>query len=56
MLLPIENGAPPYDLIRDTIADLDAGLVRMGQRRHTLEDLFNVTPAEESEPVEVSVG
>jgi ABC-2 type transport system ATP-binding protein len=56
MLLPIENGTPPYDLIRDTIADLDVGLVRMGQRRHTLEDLFNVVPANEPARVEVTGG
>lgn len=35
------NGAAPYDLIRDTVVDLEVGLVRMGQRRHTLEDLFS---------------
>ncbi|HXU23732.1 MAG TPA: ABC transporter ATP-binding protein [Tepidiformaceae bacterium] len=30
----------PYDLIRDAVADLGLGLVRMEQRRHNLEDLF----------------
>jgi ABC-2 type transport system ATP-binding protein len=36
----------PYDLVRDTAADLGLPLVRMEQRRHTLEDLFR----EESRP------
>ncbi|MGE0227046.1 MAG: ABC transporter ATP-binding protein [Dehalococcoidia bacterium] len=35
-----EDGLAPYDLIRDTVVDLEVGLVRMAQRRHTLEDLF----------------
>jgi ABC-2 type transport system ATP-binding protein len=30
----------PFDLVRDTAADLVLPLVRMEQRRHTLEDLF----------------
>jgi ABC-2 type transport system ATP-binding protein len=30
----------PYDLIRDSVVDLGFGLVRMEQRRQTLEDLF----------------
>lgn len=30
----------PYDLIRDAVADLGLGLVRMEQRRQSLEDLF----------------
>jgi ABC-2 type transport system ATP-binding protein len=30
----------PYDLVRDTAADLGLPLVRMEQRRHSLEDLF----------------
>jgi ABC-2 type transport system ATP-binding protein len=30
----------PYDLVRDTAAELGLPLVRMEQRRHTLEDLF----------------
>ncbi|MCK9517799.1 MAG: ABC transporter ATP-binding protein, partial [Dehalococcoidia bacterium] len=40
----------PYDFIRDTIADLGVGLVRMEQRRQTLEDLFRpVADAEETD-------
>jgi ABC-2 type transport system ATP-binding protein len=30
----------PYDLVRDTVAELDLGLVRLQQRRQHLEDLF----------------
>jgi len=37
----------PYDLIRDSIADLGIGLVRLEQRRQNLEDLFR--PAEEAD-------
>jgi ABC-2 type transport system ATP-binding protein len=33
-------GQRPYDLIRDTADDLNLGLVRLEQRRATLEDLF----------------
>jgi ABC-2 type transport system ATP-binding protein len=33
----------PYDLVRDVAADLGLPLVRMEQRRHTLEDLFRDT-------------
>jgi ABC-2 type transport system ATP-binding protein len=33
----------PYDRVRDIAADLGLPLVRMEQRRHTLEDLFRDT-------------
>lgn len=36
------EGTPPFDLIRDSVIDLGLGLVRMQQRRRTLEDLFRV--------------
>jgi ABC-2 type transport system ATP-binding protein len=35
----------PYDLVRDTVADLGLPLIRMEQRRHSLEDLFRDQPA-----------
>jgi ABC-2 type transport system ATP-binding protein len=35
----------PYDLVRDAAADLGLALVRVEQRRHTLEDLFREEPA-----------
>jgi ABC-2 type transport system ATP-binding protein len=34
---------PPFELIRDTVADLGLALLRMERRRQTLEDLFQVT-------------
>jgi ABC-2 type transport system ATP-binding protein len=34
------QAAAVYDVVRDTIADLGLPLVRMEQRRHSLEDLF----------------
>ncbi|HEX5013192.1 MAG TPA: ABC transporter ATP-binding protein [Candidatus Limnocylindrales bacterium] len=37
--------ARPYDLVRDTVAELGLPLVRMEQRRHRLEDLFRDAPA-----------
>ena len=34
----------PFDLVRDTVVELDLALVRMEQRRHRLEDLFRDGP------------
>ena len=34
------NGDDPYDAIRDCIVELEMGLVRLEQRRQTLEDIF----------------
>jgi len=34
-----------YDTVRDTVADLGAGLIRIEQERRTLEDLFRDVPA-----------
>jgi ABC-2 type transport system ATP-binding protein len=49
-------GTPPYDLIRDTVADLGVGLVRMEQRRQALEDLFRPeAPGEIAEEADVAV-
>jgi ABC-2 type transport system ATP-binding protein len=43
----------PYDLVRDTVAELGLPLVRIEQRRHRLEDLFRDRPAEPPDaPVE----
>jgi len=41
------NGVEPYDLVRDAVVDLGLGLVRIQQRRHTLEDLFRIEASEE---------
>jgi ABC-2 type transport system ATP-binding protein len=35
----------PFDIVRDTVADLGLPLIRIEQRRHRLEDLFRDTPA-----------
>jgi ABC-2 type transport system ATP-binding protein len=42
------DGTAPFDLIRDEVASLGVGLVRIEQRRHTLEDLFRVQAAVET--------
>ncbi len=42
------DGQPPFDVIRDEVANLGVGLVRIEQRRHTLEDLFRVQAAVET--------
>ncbi len=34
------DGIAPYDLIRDAVAELELPLIRIENRRHTLEDLF----------------
>jgi ABC-2 type transport system ATP-binding protein len=34
----------PFDIVRDTVVELDLALVRMEQRRHRLEDLFRDAP------------
>ena len=35
----------PFDIVRDTVVELDLALIRMEQRRHRLEDLFRDGPA-----------
>lgn len=37
----------PYDLVRDAVVDLGLGLVRIQQRRHSLEDLFRIDSADD---------
>jgi ABC-2 type transport system ATP-binding protein len=39
ILVGLDGGAP-YDIVRDEVVALGAGLMRLEQRRHTLEDLF----------------
>ena len=39
VLIKVEDDRP-YDIVRDAIADLGLPLVRLGQRRASLEDLF----------------
>jgi ABC-2 type transport system ATP-binding protein len=38
----------PYDLVRDAVADLGLGLVRLEQRRHRLEDLFSAEATDDA--------
>jgi ABC-2 type transport system ATP-binding protein len=40
----------PFDIVRDTVVELDLALVRMEQRRHRLEDLFRDDPAAGATP------
>ena len=42
------DGSAPYDIVRDEVVALGVGLMRMEQRRHTLEDLFR-TDREETD-------
>jgi ABC-2 type transport system ATP-binding protein len=49
VLVALDDGVQPYDLIRDTVVDLGLGLVRIEQRRQSLEELFRPpTPGEET--------
>ena len=41
-----------YDLVRDTVADLGLGLVRMEQRRHHIAEVFR--SQDEPQPEQVS--
>jgi ABC-2 type transport system ATP-binding protein len=53
VLVRIEND--PYDMVRDEIARMGVGLLRLEQRRHRLEDLFRGSYADEALPVAVEV-
>jgi ABC-2 type transport system ATP-binding protein len=46
LLLINIDGQEPYDAVRDEVAGLGVGLIRMEQRRHRLEDLFRVEAEE----------
>jgi len=41
-------GDGPYDIVRDTVVDLDLPLIRMEQGRHSLEDLFRAEENDEA--------
>ncbi|MFF2651668.1 ABC transporter ATP-binding protein [Streptomyces sp. NPDC058045] len=41
ILLLTTSGEDTYDLVRDTVADLGLGLVRMEQRRHHIAEVFH---------------
>lgn len=49
ILVGTGDGAQPFDVIRDAVADLGLGLVRMEQRRQALEDLFRDGREEEAD-------
>ncbi len=49
VLVSTTGDEAPFDLIRDAIVDLGLGLVRMQQRRRSLEDLFRVEALDEAE-------
>jgi len=40
------NDDRPYDIVRDLLAELGMPLIRLEQRRHSLEDLFRDDPTE----------
>ncbi|MDQ2966038.1 MAG: ABC transporter ATP-binding protein [Chloroflexota bacterium] len=40
------NDDRPYDIVRDLVAELGLPLIRLEQRRHSLEDLFRDEPGE----------
>ncbi|MFC1400619.1 MULTISPECIES: ABC transporter ATP-binding protein [Streptacidiphilus] len=47
VLLVEIKGEETYDLVRDAVADLGVGLVRMEQRRHHISEVFSYDQAEE---------
>ncbi|MFI6344913.1 ABC transporter ATP-binding protein [Streptomyces sp. NPDC050560] len=57
-LLLTTQGEETYDLVRDLVADLGLGLVRMEQRRHRIAEVFNAeqAPAADAHPPAAAVG
>ncbi|CAM5644829.1 ABC transporter ATP-binding protein [Streptomyces violaceorubidus] len=51
VLLLTSAGEETYDLVRDVIADLGLGLVRMEQRRHHISEVFTDSDAARKEAV-----
>jgi ABC-2 type transport system ATP-binding protein len=45
VLVAAQDGQP-YDIVRDAVVELELPLIRLEQRRRTLEDLFRDPPAE----------
>ena len=54
VLLLTAQGEETYDVVRDVIADLGLGLVRMEQRRHHIAEVF--TSSDEREQRKEAVG
>ena len=46
LVLVALDGERTYDLVRDAVVDLGLPLIRVEQRRHSLEDLFRDQPPE----------
>jgi ABC-2 type transport system ATP-binding protein len=55
LLLVELGGEGTYEVIRDAVADLGLGLVRLEQRRHSIEDIFRAEPVEETSEEAVDV-
>jgi len=47
------DGGSPFDTVRDTAAESGVGLLRLGRRRHRLEDMFGAPPAPGSDGTHV---
>jgi ABC-2 type transport system ATP-binding protein len=51
ILLLTAQGEETYDLVRDVVADLGLGLVRMEQRRHHISEVFTNEDEQRKEAV-----
>ncbi len=49
IVLVTASGEETYDLVRDVVADLGLGLVRMEQRRHRISEVFTTADAQRKE-------
>jgi ABC-2 type transport system ATP-binding protein len=56
ILLLTATGEETYDLVRDVVADLGLGLVRMEQRRHHISEVFKDDEASDGTPRKEAVG
>ncbi|RSM86754.1 ABC transporter, partial [Streptomyces sp. WAC 01420] len=56
ILLLTAQGEQTYDLVRDVIADLGLGLVRMEQRRHHISEVFTDSDENRDEARKEAVG
>jgi ABC-2 type transport system ATP-binding protein len=50
LVLVALQGEGTYDVVRDAVVDLGLPLVRIEQRRHSLEDLFRDEPSSPEAP------
>ncbi len=51
VLLLTAQGEETYDVVRDVVADLGLGLVRMEQRRHHISEVFKDSDEQRKEAV-----